>query len=182
MRILIVAVVASVGLIGCTGAKNYSPNEIANLVKIESSEFDDKATIVGPKIQTTHSEGLLSIYHNDFRLRGWKSKNSNQPTSFQLYIQVEYVRGSWAFFQSASFVGGKTVDLTKIKRDVSSCSSGSGCIYSEIVGLEVKVPFLEKQKSSGFRVRLNSKSGATTVLEVPANYIQGYLSAFARAK
>lgn len=162
---------------GCaTNYQDIQSEQYAGAVKSETSEFDDKIKIEGPTLRTTHTVSLLDMYHNAFLIRGWKDKQTGEALGHQIYVRIRYASGSWAFFQSASFEGGKQAEVSRISSDVSSCTAG--CTYTEVVGVEITSALLEQHRTNGLRLRINAKSGAHSIIEFPANYIQGYLDAY----
>jgi hypothetical protein len=124
--------------------------------------------------------GLLSGYdYQEINLRGWKDKATGK-VKHQLFIVIKY-SNDWRYYQSASFINGDYQELTVINTEVVKCQSyrslGVLCDYRETLGLSFSDASLNSFKEEGLKIRINAKSGHENILEVPANYIKGYLQA-----
>lgn len=172
LRVL-AAVVVALCLSACVSPAGYQKlgvDEIARQVEIQDSEFDRQKTVVGPAI--FEPVGLFASQR--YRLRGWIRKDGGEERH-QLYVTITYDLSGWAFFERASFLVGEPRPLDLIGRDVGSCTR-YGCTHVETVGVSFDRAYLEAHRGDGLRIRLDAKSGATTVITVPPNYVAAYLS------
>ena len=173
---------------GCANMTDYSRKsavEIEKAVVVKDSDYDSHVKIFAPQLRSMKEMGLLTGYDYEYySLRGWKDKKSGGFTN-QLYITIMY-KGGWRFYQTASFEGGRQSDLTDINRDVVNCiayeTMGTICDYSETIGLLLSDAFLKEHETSGFTVRINSKSSHENILKVSGEYIKGYLKAISKLK
>ena len=168
-------------LSGCAQNAALIPaDDFAKKVAVNTSDFDTDLKYVAPKLYGFKKRGLLSAGDRmKLNLRGWKDKATGK-VRHQLYIVIEY-DNDWRHYQSASFLGGSNQDLTVIDREVTGCHSYSSlgvfCDYRETLGLSFSDTDLNAAKEEGLKIRINAKSGHENILELPANYIKGYLQA-----
>lgn len=164
-------------LFGCV-MKDYSKvsqSEISNQVKIKDSAFDSSKSYIGPEIRILEARGpLAGPDSEDYFIRGWKHKETLK-IMHQLYVKIGYP-GEWRFYKLASAEGGAQLDVTVINRKVDYCLKTS-CTYEEIIGVNMNTAFLERCRKTGLRIRLDAKSGHQNIIEVSANYVNGYLDA-----
>lgn len=155
---------------------NVSPQEIALKTTIEKTQFDKCAQAVGAEVISNPEYFSMENTSYVTRLRSWLCK----PPTHQLYVDIEYP-GVWRFYQSATNDRAEAVGMTLISRDPIDCKS-TGCSFSETVGIKLSEADLKRGAKQGLKYQLSAKSGDKTVIEVPANVVEGYLSGLALAK
>jgi len=150
-------------LSGCvTNFADKDSASVKNAVVVFGSKFDKGKSYIGPNINSSH---LLSS--ETFRL----IRNDDITA---LSVDFLYTGGGWAFVESASLEGGDVKKITN-NRQVLGCSSG--CSYMEKTLLALPENYLEEKQDTGFSVRYNSKNRGGIAVEVPSEYIRGFLSA-----
>ena len=167
---LITALVA-----GCVN----SPNRIAQK---SPEELASKATVTGTKFDSSYTirSSLIDNGFARFFLRSWVDKSTGRVDSHQIYVHVAYT-GDWIFYSRATAVGGQSIGVTQIDRDVS-CSSGN-CYLSEDFGIGVSGDFLQDHINAPLELRISSKNGGGGhVLHLPASYINGHMIAVENAQ
>jgi len=171
-------------------------------IKIKTTEFDNYVDYTMPELQIQFSERPLfpnpSIHYikpdsemkstgasdQSFLIRGSRDKTTGKMTH-QLYVTIQYCDvnyvvwgliptdfGKRRFYRTASFKGGKVVDLMNINTEIIFPFP---LVFKEIVGIWLTEDFLREYSESGLTVRLNAQSGDQTFITVPPNYIQAYL-------
>ena len=172
---LVILVLAATGLLLAGCATDYSKKPapaIADATTVKDSAFDAQVRYTGPTLRTERRRGLFMDYHS-VSLRSFVDKKSGQSTN-QIYVVLSYV-GGLRFYQTASFEGGVQRELLAIDRNVDFCNGGF-CAYTETLGIQLTDAELESAVS-GMKIRLNAKSGHESFIELPANYVAGFLAA-----
>lgn len=175
MKIYRPCLLGLVALAGCV-SQPTSPSDISAQVEVRDTKFDKSVTYVAPQ-QSAGGWNTQTYY----RLRGWRNKDSG-ALSHQLYVNVWYNLGSWRYYESASFVGGREVSVVKIDAK-PRCSAGGGivtCSYDEYFGVPLTTEFLEAARATGFEIQLNARLGPPVTVSVPATYVAGYLAVAGR--
>lgn len=151
-----------------------SPQEIALKSEITKSEFDKCTEVVGAEVISNPEYFSMENTSYATTLRSWLCDSTKKH---QLYVTIEYT-GSWRFYGSASDKNANTVPLLKISQDVLECKN-FGCKYSETLGINLTDADLNKGTKEGFKYQIRAKSGDKTIIEVPANVVQGYIQSLA---
>lgn len=146
----------------------------ASLTRTEVEVIDDpfSATIDYLGISSgSHTEGGLfdATTYRHF-LRSWKDRESGD-VSHQLYVVIEY-GGNWRFYERTTMVGGDTVEVLVIDRDVISCMTS--CSYSEIIGIMIPEQILEVR--ADLPLKIYSKSGHQIETVLTSDQIKKQLS------
>lgn len=150
----------------------FSVEEIRNATKVEKTSFDSHTKLSGKK-------GSLNVFGEvslSWFLRSWVAEGSKPE--HQLYVDIRYsTSDNWRFYDRAQSTDAQSVKVTKIDSDVScrASSYGVSCTYYETVGINLTHDFLLSKKNSGFTIRLLAKKGNMVIINVPANYTQGYV-------
>lgn len=191
MKKLVKLTLVSLILVSCSGKlESYSkkpPKQISKQVKVETSEFDDSVNFIAPEINSYNflkrggdvTAMLVPMPTQTYYLRGWKNKKTSKLRHQIYYMDLD---NNWRFYQSASDSNAKKLELVKIDRDVSCrgdstlYSVQSICNHWETVGISLSDSYLKSKKDSGLKVKIHAKSGEDRIIEIPSNYIKGYLS------
>ncbi len=152
-------------LAGCASAPR-APVDVAKQTQVSNSEFDARITYQGPQVRTPDAT---------WRLRAWRDKATGEVRA-QLYVTIDTTGDRWRGYRSASFDDTSSVQTVRIDTDVA-CRR-SLCMYSETVGVPLDMARLSADRA--LRVRLNSQAGVNTLVEVPADYLRGFLEVLAR--
>jgi hypothetical protein len=139
------------------------PATVQARTKIKEDEFTKKTTYIGPK---------FSFEFGDIFLRAWAGPGSPNPP-FQIY--VKQFGSNWHDFYAYYDANGKQLDITPIDREINRCSNGGYCGGHEHVGVSVTREYLQQFSTTGLRFKLVGKS-QNAIYEMPAGYIQGFLS------
>ena len=159
-------------LAGCGGKSitEFSSDEIAMNVSVVNDPFDTKSKYVGMRVGG-YEYMVGSTYYN---LRSWKTKAAS--VSHQVYVTITYLY-DWQYFNRARLPGGKSLSINVIDRDVNCSYGGSGCKFTETLGVSISDGLLKRYADSGMKIKFYAKSGHERVIDVKANYIKGHLKA-----
>jgi hypothetical protein len=170
---------------------SIAPLTIAQHVKIETTPADRYVKFRGPQIEASFQPldwGDGTFYRNvspkyggfpRHLLRSWRDKAGGQ-IRHELYVAYSYSAASPWQFQTAQFDDASVVPLTVFEREMTECFS-ERCVRVEHFGVPVSDGFLRSRFYTGVQMHVLSSEGHTAVLTVPANYIQGYLTAVDRS-
>lgn len=170
MKNVIAIAMTSLLLAGCA-TPNYqaiSPDEYASKISVQESEFNDLKLFSAMPIKGKAPSG-----------HGYTAQMiavQNKKTSsihHALVMTWNYRDGNWAFFNSATLPGAVKLDLKENQKQVDNCSSYGVCTYLERVTALIPADALVSAPSS-LKIQFGSSRGST-VIELPANYIQGYV-------
>ncbi len=168
MRNTLLAIITASTLTACaTNFADKDPASVAAAVVKQQTKFDPNPVYISPNMEES---GLLSSHH----VRLFRTEGSNGLVT-GISVMFIYTGGGWAFYETASMEGGRTLELENVDRQVFACSSGT-CTYKETTHARLPVGYLESAAESGFQLRYNAKRG-NTVVTVPPNFIKGFLAA-----
>lgn len=153
MKLLILAALM---LAGCASA----PQQQSQATEVQDSQFDARITYLGPVVRAS---GYT------WRMRAWRDK-ATQEVRAQLYVTFSQAGERWRGYRTASLEDASQVQTVRINNDVQ-CKRGL-CMYTETVGVPLGP---ERLDPAGLRVRLNAQSGVSTLVEVPADYMRGFV-------
>lgn len=135
-------------------------------VEADTDEFDTSVTFRGITETNGESESFGASNSRTYFIRSFLDKESGE-ISHQLYISIDYFN-DWRFYNRASLVGGDNPEFIEIASDVD-CSS-YGCTYNEQMAVTMSDKYL-RDHENGFKVKVSSKSGHETVINVTSNQI-----------
>ncbi|MBU3627199.1 hypothetical protein ICN48_13285 [Polynucleobacter sp. JS-Safj-400b-B2] len=82
----------------------------------------------------------------------------------------------WRYYDSATQEGTPATTFKVVGREAGACGD-RGCIFREVVSIQLTEAFLKDKMKKGFIITLSAKNGMKTELYVPPQYIQGYMQA-----
>lgn len=171
-RILFLIVV-SIGLVACNQndrkVAGWEINDVYHSTIISPNLVTGGKTFQGPPINTMDEANTYEM----FSLRADQSKQGVK--TFQLLAQLTYF-SQWRYYDAATLAGKPASTFNVISRDAGACGD-RGCIFRELLSIELSDAFIKEHKDKGFQIRISSKSGLTSVLYVPPEYLKGYLMA-----
>ena len=164
--ILYLAVIASIS--GCATMNQQRWVEPSQSRDQTVESFDHFTKLVshrGPDIAMLPSNSLY--------LRSWKSADGG--STYQIYVRHSY-HGKWRFYEAAYDIQGRSLEFTKIDRQVGYCGGYSGCNLIETFGIGVDLAYLKSASTSptGITFKSIGQSGEI-VLNIPASYVAGFL-------
>lgn len=142
-----------------------------NFYHPETSEEDYRSTVIYhdpfkniTKITGSEHQFALAEYVN---LRAWSIGNN---MVYQLYVNTWMSPSSgFSYYNSAYSIGGNSLNLTPIAREITSSSSGR-----EIFGIDLSREQLNAAKESGLLIKACGSRGEI-LISMPSSYIVGFL-------
>jgi hypothetical protein len=92
-----------------------------------------------------------------------------------LIAQLTYF-SQWRYYDSATLEGSPATAFKVVGREADACGE-LGCIFREVLSIQLTEAFLKDKMKKGFIMTVSSKFGMKTDLYVPPQYIQGYMQA-----
>jgi hypothetical protein len=170
---IIVLLIISLGLIACkSNDRVVSAWEINDVYRstIISSNLSNGAKIYqGPPINTMDDANTFEM----FSLKGEKSTQGAK--TYELLVHLTYF-APWRYYESANLLNKPASTFKVVSREAGVCDA-QGCVFKELMSIQVTDAFLREQMDKGFQVTISSKTGVSSNLFVPAQYLKGYLQA-----
>ena len=144
-------------------------NDVYHSTIITPNAVTGGKTYQGPPINTMDEANTYEM----FSLRAEQSKQGVK--TYELVAQLTYF-SQWRYYESASQEGTPATSFKVIGREAGACGD-RGCIFREVLSVQLTEIFLKDKLKKGFVITLSAKNGMKTDLFVPPQYIQGYMQA-----
>ena len=163
----------SVGLAACNQndkkISGWEINDVYHSTIITPNSATGGKTYQGPPINTM---GAANTYEM-FSLKAEQPKQGAK--TYELNAQLTYFT-QWRYYDSAMLENTPATTFKVIGREAGACGD-RGCIFREVVSIQIPEAFLKEKTKTGFIITLSAKNGMKTELFVPSQYIQGYMQA-----
>ena len=176
----------TIGLSGCTqNVREQSPEAIAQSVThLPSTPDRTGLTWFGPELHVSHYRTLFYVYDTvDYRLGAQERYQSNANDSLILLINARY-GGDNRHYEFAMMPNTSNRELNHRQHEAERCqifnSLISSCLYRDRFSLSFTKAELELARDTGIQFTLASKTQAYEQLDLPPNYIRGFLNAIGR--
>lgn len=157
------AVVAS--LAGCAGSDGAASTGAGGMAVVDD-QYSSQRAHMAPVVKGKSSETGVSY---SARLAASESKETGVVAN-TLYVEFTYSNNRWLFISSAALPGGKPLAVVQNDRLVDDCRPTTGfCNYTERMTALLPLDVLAGAKE-GLKVSFQG-----TVVELPADYVLGYL-------
>ena len=170
---IIVLLIISLGLIACKSndrvVSAWEINDVYRSTIISSNPSNGAKIYQGPPINTMDDANTFEM----FSLRGEKSTQGAK--SYELLVHLTYF-APWRYYESANLLNKPASTFKVVSREAGICDA-QGCVFKELMSIQVTDVFLREQMDKGFQVTISSKTGVSSNLFVPAQYLKGYLQA-----
>ena len=170
---IIVLLIISLGLIACRSndrvVSAWEINDVYRSTIISSNPSNGAKIYQGPPINTMDDANTFEM----FNLRGEKSTQGAK--TYELLVHLTYF-APWRYYESANLLNKPTSTFKVVSREAGVCDA-QGCVFKELMSIQVSDAFLREQMDKGFQVTISSKTGVSSNLFVPAQYLKGYLQA-----
>ncbi len=132
-----------------------------------------------PELEVRHYRTLFYGYDTVYyRLAAQKSPSGG--LRYQLSIDAHY-GGDLRHYEAVKFADGSSRPLDRRQHDTERCqffnSLVYACLFRDQVRLELSPAELEAAQGNGLRMTLSSAVQDYEAIELPANYIRGFLQA-----
>jgi hypothetical protein len=163
----------SVGLVACNHndkkISGWEINDVYHSTIITPNSVTGGKTYQGPPINTMDEANTYEM----FSLRAEQPKQGAK--TYELVAQLTYF-SQWRYYDSASQEGAPATTFKVVGREAGACGE-RGCIFREVLSIQLTEAFLKDKMKKGFIMTASSKTGIKTELYVPPQYIQGYMQA-----
>ena len=169
----VVLLLAISGLVACNmndkKISGWEINDVYHSTIITPNVATGGKTYQGPPINTMDETNTYEM----FSLRAEQPKQGAKM--YELNAQLTYF-SQWRYYDSAMLENTPATTFKVVGREAGACGD-RGCIFREVVSIQLPEAFLKDKMKKGFIITLSSKTGMKTELFVPPQYIQGYLQA-----
>ncbi|MBU3578435.1 hypothetical protein ICN17_00275 [Polynucleobacter sp. 73C-SIWE] len=170
---IIILLIISLGLIACKSndrvVSAWEINDVYRSTIISSNPSNGAKIYQGPPINTMDDANTFEM----FSLRGEKSTQGAK--TYELLVHLTYF-APWRYYESANLLNKPASTFKVVSREAGVCDA-QGCVFKELMSIQVTDAFLREQMDKGFQVTISSKTGVSSNLFVPAQYLKGYLQA-----
>ena len=169
----IVLLLAISGLFACNmndrKISGWEINDVYHSTIITPNAVTGGKTYQGPPINTMDEANTYEM----FSLRAEQPKQGAK--TYELNAQLTYF-SQWRYYDSAMLENTPATTFKVVGREAGACGD-RGCIFREVVSIQLPEAFIKDKMKKGFILTVSSKSGVKTELFVPPQYIQGYMQA-----
>lgn len=144
-------------------------NDVYHSTIITPNSVTGGKTYQGPPINTMDEANTYEM----FSLRAEQTKQGAK--TYELVAQLTYF-SQWRYYDSAILENTPATTFKVVGREAGACGE-RGCIFREVLSIQLTEAFLKDKMKKGFIMTVSSKAGIKTELYVPPQYIQGYMQA-----
>ena len=177
-----VAFLAAIIQVGCVeNVRDESPDAIAGSVKHDSRLDKQDLTWFAPELHLSHYRTLFYGYDTmDYRLAAPEYPQTKTNDGFRLLIDASY-GGDIRHYDFARLADDTTRVINHHQHDIERCqvfnSLISSCLYRDRFSLNLSQSDLQNARVSGLQLLLTSGAQHYERIDLPSNYIQGFLKA-----
>jgi hypothetical protein len=161
------------GLVACNyndkKISGWEINDVYHSTIITPNSVTGGKSYQGPPINTMDEANTYEM----FSLRSEQTKQGAK--TYELVAQLTYF-SQWRYYDSAILENMPATTFKVVGREAGACGE-RGCIFREVLSIQLTEAFLKDKMKKGFIMTVSSKSGIKTELYVPPQYIQGYMQA-----
>jgi hypothetical protein len=167
---------------GCADTiRDDSADDIAEQVKQVSTPDKQGLSWFAPELHISHYRTLFYGYDTlDYRLTAPVFSENKTNDSFRLLIEANY-GGDQRHYDFARLADESTRGINLQQHRTERCqifnSMISSCLYRDRFSLTLSRSELEKERVLGIQLLLASSKQQYERLDLPSNYIQGFLKA-----
>jgi hypothetical protein len=177
-----VSVAATIVISGCTqNIRKQSPDAIAGSVKHVSRPDQPELAWLAPELHVSHYRTLFYGYDTvDYRLAASERSGNKANPGFRLLIEAHY-GGNVRHYDFVKMPDASVREVVHDQQDTERCqifnSLISSCLYRDRFSLNLFRSELESGLANGIKLLLCSEKQEYETLDLPSNYIQGFLKA-----
>jgi len=169
----VVLLLAVSGLVACNmndkKISGWEINDVYHSTIITPNATTGGKTYQGPPINTMDEANTYEM----FSLRAEQPKQGAK--TYELNAQLTYF-SQWRYYDSAMLENTPNTTFKVVGREAGACGE-RGCIFREVVSIQIPEAFLKDKMKKGFIITLSAKNGMKSELFVPPQYIQGFMQA-----
>jgi hypothetical protein len=170
---IIALIIVSLSLVACRGndkvVSAWEVNDVYRSTIISSNPSNGVKIYQGPPMNTMDAANTFEM----FNLRA--EQTTQGAKTYELIVHLTYF-APWRYYESANLLNKPASTFKVLSREAGVCEP-QGCIFKELMAIQLTDAFLREQMDKGFQVTISSKTGVSSNLFVPAQYLQGYLKA-----
>lgn len=170
---IIALLVITIGLTACASNDKvvgaWEINDVYNSTSVTINSSTGGKIFQGPPINTMDAANTYEM----FSLRTEQSQQGAKTN--QLLVTLTYF-SPWRYYESANLLNKPASTFKVVAREAGACEP-QGCIFKELMAIELSDSFLRDHMDKGFQVTISSKTGVSSDLFVPSQYLKGYLKA-----
>jgi len=175
---IIALLMVAIGLTACANNDKvvgaWEINDVYTSTIISANPSTGGRTFQGPPINTMDAA-------NTFEMFSLRTEQSQQGVkTYQLFVTLTYF-SPWRYYESANLLNKPASTFKVVAREAGACEP-QGCIFKEVMAIAMTDAFLRDHMDNGFQVTISSKTGVSSDLFVPAQYIKGFLMATDNSK
>ncbi|MDD5494103.1 MAG: hypothetical protein PHG36_05475 [Dehalococcoidia bacterium] len=175
--------VVVMGVSGCSGnVRDQFADAIAQSVRrVPSTPGKAGLTWIAPELHASHYRTLFYGYDTvDYRLASNENAKTSAHDNFLVLFDARY-GGDARHYEFAKIPGTPIRELSDYQHDAERCqifnSLISSCLYRDRFSLVLSRAELERTRDTGLQFSLASKTRDFERLDLPPNYINGFLNA-----
>ena len=170
---LVLLITIALGLVSCANndkkISSWEVNDVYQSTTVTPNLTSGGKTYLGPSINTMDEFNTYAM----FNIRTVETQQGVK--TYELQVQLTYFN-QVRDYNSATLINGPVTTFKVISKESGLCES-RGCMFKELLSINVTDAFLKQNIKNGFQLKIGSKVGVTTVVYIPPQYIQGYLKA-----
>jgi hypothetical protein len=169
-------------LSGCAeNIREAPPGVIAKSVKGSPTPDGKGYSWRAPDLEVRHYRVTIGGFDTiNYWLVASKPQRAQREPVFELWIDSNY-GGSLRHYAAIKFANGSSRALVGHRHAVERCQEFSNmvnaCIYQDSASVEISRTELDNAQRDGLKLTLSSGSEDYEHIDLPANYIQGFLQA-----
>ena len=173
MHRYVLLLIVSLGLIACANndkkISSWEVNDVYQSTIVSPSQTTGLKTYTGPSINSMDES-------NTYQMFNLKAEQTKQGTkSYELLVHLTYF-SQMRNYDAANLENVPSTTFKVISREAGMCEA-RGCMFKELLSIQVSDAFLKDHIKNGFQLNLSSKAGVSSTIFVPPQYLQGYLKA-----
>ncbi len=169
---------------GCVeNIREASSDTIAGSIKHISIPDKQNLTWFAPELKVSNYRTLFYGYDTvEYRLAGSEDTKKQMNDGFRLLIEAKY-GGNVRHYTFARLSDGSTHEIINYQHDTEQCkiynSLISSCLYRDRFSIKLSRSDLENAGAVGLKLFLTSGEQNYESIDLPSNYIHGFLKAIA---
>jgi hypothetical protein len=162
-----------IGLAACSSndkvVGGWEVNDVYRSTIVSTNPSTGGKVFQGPPINTMDAANTYEM----FSLKA--EQNQQGAKTYELLVMLTYF-SPWRYYESASLLNKPADQFKLVAREAGACEQ-QGCIFKELMTIQLTDAFVREHSDHGFQVTISSKTGVSSDIFVPAQYIKGFLKA-----
>ena len=177
---LVICLIALFSLFGCAAnLRQASPDAIAQTVKKSMMDAGNDIVWRAPELQISHYRTLFYGYDSVYYRLGAR-KSPKGDILYQLSIDAQY-GGNLRHYDAIKFANGTSRPLVSQSHQTQRCQFFNNlvyaCLFRDQASVELSCSELDAVQTKGLLLNLGSEKQEYETIDLPGNYIKGFLQA-----